>query len=64
MPRWTDRQYQKRNQSLWQNRWSMPAWLAKEQRFFLGAQATIQSVPNYLKSLAALVSLAPQGLGM
>ena len=64
MPRWTDRQYQKRNQSLWQNRWSMPAWLAKEQRFFLGAQATIQSVPNYLKSLAALVSLAPQGFGM
>jgi hypothetical protein len=64
IPRWTDEQYQKRNQSLWQNRWSMPAWLAREQRFFLGAHATIQSVPSYLNDLATWVSLAPQSLAL
>ena len=75
MERWTSAQARRFNASRWQARWGLSQWVAKEQRFLLGAGSVVQRVPQFLIGLAALplalsgdwqtaasvAALAPQG---
>lgn len=52
--RWTPAQVRRFDASRWQERWGLSQWVAKEQRFLLGAGCVVQRVPQFLIGLAAL----------
>jgi hypothetical protein len=52
--RWTPTQRRRRDASGWHERWGLNQWVAKEQRFLLGAGSVVQRVPQFLIGLAAL----------